>query len=216
MHSPRLQEPQPLPEAAAQPGHAAATPQPLRTAHHALQPSLSGLPPGELLTPHAPAAAGDGDNEPGFSSGSEAEDSGSGTGARSSVSRGQVSQDSSPHPGPPLRHRTQPSWPRLSTSGVPKNATVSELHAPAGPDAQHTGERLCSWADASSLLLLEPKAIDDRCAAEAGGEDEDPAELFDLICQLGAPLRLVVLSHPCAWRTCCRSLSHELQGAPEM
>lgn len=81
-----------------------------------LQPSLSGLPPGDPITPHTH----DGYN----SSGSDAGDSIGGAGARRS-SQGQSSLDgSSPHLAGPdasphmsMRHRTQPSWPHLSTSG---------------------------------------------------------------------------------------------------
>lgn len=117
---------------------------------HVHQSSLSGLPPADPITPHtdgggtATPHTEDGgtasDGEDGSSS--RAPSSGDRTAvagfARSQQSAFAESQSAgnSPHVASPRRHRTQPSWPQLSTS-------------------------------------------------DTGGEDEDPAELFDLICQLG-------------------------------
>ena len=80
-----------------------------------VQTSLSGLPPGDPITPHGRSPGGS-------SSSSDAGDvdGDSGIHARGS-SQARSSLSSSPHPHA-ARHRPQPSWPRLSTSGAPVHA----------------------------------------------------------------------------------------------
>jgi hypothetical protein len=93
------------------------TPQALSHNHQA---SFSSLPPGDPVTPHTNASTstrGAGRPGGGSSSASEAGDDDSGSQQTSSRFAVPYHDDDSPQHAAAPRHRLQPSWPQLSTSG---------------------------------------------------------------------------------------------------
>lgn len=101
------------------------------TGAHAHQSSLSGLPAGDPITPHTDnggtatpgtddggtASDGDDDSSTRVPSGRTAP--AGFAGSQPSAFAESQSVSDSPHIASPQRHRTQPSWPHLSTSGAP-------------------------------------------------------------------------------------------------
>lgn len=119
----QLRTQQPPPEPARPPLLPLHTAQPAGSHPH--QSSLSSLLPGDPITPHKDAGSsnpGGGGDRPGGSSSSSASEAGDGDGdgsshPPSSRTAAASSVSDSPHVAAP-RHRAQPSWPRLSTSGA--------------------------------------------------------------------------------------------------
>ena len=146
--------------------------------HHNHPPSISSLPPSDPVTPHTNASTSTRGADrlgAGSSSASEAgDDDDSGSQQPSSRFTVPYPDDNSPQHGAEPRHRLQPSWPQLSTSGGQRTemrrAVTVLVSVPLNA-------HYCYVCD----CLGDP--------AEIGAEDEeDPAELFDIVCQLGALL----------------------------
>ena len=192
------QEPQHLtPQSLALPPY---TPQLIRHNH---QSSISSLPPSDPVTPHTNVSTSTrGADRPGggSSSASEAGDDDSGSQQPSSRFATPYPADDSPQHAAAPRHRLQPSWPQLSTSGGQRNERGRAV----------TVARLCARALALNYCHVCDALVG---AAEIRAEDdEDPAELFDIICQLGgcAVKCQYVLLRPVALRTELRCSSQRI------